>query len=343
MAYIEISKSCYFHNLTQLSQQAGGISALSVVLKDNAYGHGLLNMAALSNEFGIQRAIVRTVDEADQIASFFGHIIILSPGDIASPHDSYGYVANSLEALKKFPSKTPIHLKIDTGMHRSGISENELQEAFDIIQSHQLILEGVMTHYRSADELSSEFFWQRENWKSIKAQVITLCKSYDLPRPLFHSANSAALLRDKHYDDDFARCGIGIYGYCDLPAIFNIRPLKPVLSLWAKRLATRTIPKGARIGYGGACEAKKDMTISTYDVGYGDGLMRYNAKNEAPQTASPALNILGRVSMDAISLECSEEKVCVINDARHFATIFDTITYDILVKLSYQLERKIVN
>lgn len=331
MAYIKINTSHFAHNLQLLSEKLGSVDRLAVVLKDNAYGHGLDIMAKLASGFGVKRAVVRTVSEAKIIQAYFTHIIILSEIPKEKLEDKFSVAINDLEALNKAPHGSKIDLKIDSGMHRNGIMTSALERAFAMIKQKDLQLVSVMTHFRSADELSSELFWQMQNWKAIKKRVLSLILKYELPKPLFHSANSAATLRLNHYEDDFARCGIAIYGYHEMPECFGVYDLKPVLSLWAEKISSRQLKKGDRVGYGGMFAASKEMTVSTYDIGYGDGFFRFNGKGKL-KTAE-GKQILGRVSMDNISIEGAAQEVCLFNNAKLLSKQFDTISYDVLVKL----------
>jgi alanine racemase len=340
VAYIELSRKNYFHNLDILSNKLGSKDKLAVVLKDNAYGHGLQQMAILTKEYGIQTVVVRSTDEAEEINSLFDNILILSPKNYKE-NKKYHYVINSIEQIQTIPSKTQVHLKVDSGMHRNGINVDELETAYKLIKKNHLILEALMTHFRSADELTSEQFWQYKNWQEIQKEVLNLTQKYNFKKPLFHSANSAALLRVKNYEDDLARCGIAAYGYHQMPNIFNTPMLKPVLSLWAEKISTRTLQKGQRVGYGGAYKASKKMTVSTYDIGYGDGFFRFNGKGRFFTTDKK--EFLGKISMDSCSFEGNEKKICLFTDAKEIANYFHTISYDLLTKLSPTIPRVIVD
>jgi alanine racemase len=227
-----------------------------------------------------------------------------------------------------------VELKVDTGMHRNGIDPKDLEAALTLVRRRGLTLFGVMPHYRSADELSSEYFWQRKNFEWVKE---TVKKAGFSPR--FHSHNSAALLRSKAFDEDLARVGIAIYGYNTLPEGFDPVELRPVLSLWARRASSRRLPAGARIGYGGSYTTPREMTVSTYDLGYGDGWPRGDAAN--PYLTEEGLPILGRVSMDFISLEGDRELVCIMADARRAARHFGTICYEMTTALMPTIPRRI--
>jgi len=341
VAYIEISKENYKHNIEYLANKAGSKDRLMVVLKDNAYGHDLEIMAKLACGFGIKKAAVKTLEEAKKINFLFEDVLILADHPPLELQDnSISFAVHSIEGLEKFPSKSSIHVNIDSGMHRNGIREDEIEKAFEIILKNDLNLKGIFTHFRSADELSSEQYWQNENFNRAKAKVKELIKKYALPMPKFHSCNSAALLRrTTPLEDDFARCGISTYGYTHLHHSFTKQDLKPVMSLWAEKLSTRSLKKGDRVGYGGMYELKRDEVVSTYDIGYGDGFFRHNGLGELILEGK---SVCGRVSMDSLSFLGDASKVCLFSDANYLAKKFNTITYDVITKLSPAIKKVVV-
>ena len=342
MAKITINKKNYYHNLALLSKKAGGVDKLMAVIKDNAYGHGLELIAGLSSEFGIRKAAVKNIDEALHVEALFDEVLILADHPpLEKQKDSISYAVHSLEALKEFPPNSNIHLNIDTGMHRNGILMSEIKEALGYIKENSLNLKGVFTHFRSADDLNGELFWQQENWKKAKKEAIKEIKNLGLDMPNFHSCNSSALLRSQDgIDDDFARCGIATYGYTHIDESIGVYDLRPVLSLYTNRLSTRSLKKHQKVGYGGVFEAKDDMLVSTYDIGYGDGFFRYDGL--ADLRVANGQKILGRVSMDSLCLEGRADEVCLFDDVSQIAKEFNTITYEILTKLMPWIRREIV-
>ncbi len=339
MAKIILNKSNYFHNLKTIEEHIGSKEKIAVVLKDNAYGHGLLEIAKLANEYGIQNAVVRTIQEAEEIETFFNQILILADIDIHTYSHTFHIVINSLEDIQSLPQNTNVHLKIDTGMHRNGISPKFIEEAIYGIYRRKLNLCGVMTHYRSADELSCEFFWQRSVFRDAKKEVKRLCEKLFLPIPKFHSANSSALFRFKNCDEDLVRVGIAQYGYLTTNTIFSNPKLKPVMSLWAEKIATRDLKKNQKVGYGGAYLAKEDMKISTYNIGYGDGFLRLNGKEK--YLTIKGYEVLGKVSMDNICVNSTDDEICIFDDVRELSKIHDTIDYEITTTLNPNIPKEI--
>ncbi len=342
MAFITINKAHFFHNLDLLCAKAGGKTKLMAVLKDNAYGHDLRLMASLASEYGLKRAAVKNIEEAEHIADLFEEILVLVDHPTSrnlSP--SISLAAHSYEALQALPSGTSIHLSIDSGMHRNGIKEDQIDEAMALIEAKKLHLKGVFTHFRSSDELSSEFFWQRANFERAKKRIKTLIEQYGLPKTCFHSCNSSALLRTHSLgDDDYARSGIAIYGYTTLDPLIASYDLKPVLALWAEKLSSRVLKKGERVGYGGVYEAHADEVISTYDIGYGDGFFRFDGFE--PIAMADGSLTKGRMSMDSFCLGGDAPKVCVFEDANPLAKQFHTISYEVITKLYPALKKVVI-
>ncbi len=335
MAFITIDRKNLFRNLDLLCARAGDKNKIAAVLKDNAYGHGLDIVARLVSEYGIREAVVISYDEALKIEKLFDNILVLD--DKPRARKALSFAVTSIDTLEDVDPEARIELKIDTGMRRNGIVMDEMEKAVEIIKRRGLNLTGVMTHYRSADELGSGFYWQKKRFES----VVDFFRSQSLSDLRFHSCNSAALLRKNGtLDEDLARTGIAIYGYSELPECFGAAPLYPVMKLWAERVSTRRLKKGERVGYGGEFEAPRDMVVSTYDLGYGHGWPRGDASR--PYRLPDGRPLLGRVSMDFISVEGEDETICVMDDAKRAAAQFGTISYEMTTALSADIERRIV-
>lgn len=340
MAKILINKKNLFYNFELISKKATNKEKVAVVLKDNAYGHGLVEIAKLANEFGIKKAVVRTIEDAKKIEDYFPYILVLADTTFHNYSHTFHIAINSLEDINKVPQNANVHLKIDTGMHRNGISINDIEMAFLGLLKQKANITGVFTHHRGSDTLSTDFFWQNENFAKAKTKVKEVCEKLSLPLPQFHSCNSAALFRQENFTEDFARVGIATYGYLDNDGVFDFPKLKPVMSLWAQKLATRKIRKGQSIGYGGKFTANEDMIISTYDIGYGDGFLRLNENDN--YTTPKGFKILGRVSMDNLSINSDEKEVCIFDDVTTLAKIHKTITYEITCSLKESIKKEIL-
>lgn len=338
MGTIKLSRQALIHNLDIIAQHVGDRDKIAVVLKDNAYGHGAVLIAQACREYGITHAVVRLEREALEIEEFFEDILILA--DVpACMNPKFHYVINSLDAINTFSATTKVELKIDTGMHRNGVGIDEIEKAFEMMAAQKLECVGVMSHLRSADTLSSEYFWQRRRFDALVPKCETLSQQYGwIPR--FHLSNSAGVFRDTHCDDTIVRVGIALYGCLEMDASLQQPFLKPVLSLWGDKISTRMLKKGERVGYNGTYMAVSDEIISTYDVGYANGLDRLASnKYSTPQ----AVELRGRISMDSAAFSSDKDELLIFDDANKYAKAVGTIGYEILACLDKDLKREWVD
>jgi alanine racemase len=337
MPHIKLSKANFFHNLEVISNKAQSKDKVAIVLKDNAYGHGLVIIAELAHEFGIKRAVVQSEKEAKKIVHLFEYILVLA--DKPKNYSKHiHYTVNSLDDIERFNKGTKIELKVDSGMHRNGIDRSELREAFKKIRDQKLIIKAIFTHQRSADELSSEWFWQNEQFSEIKKESKELMEEFGFRGVKFHSANSASLFRTENFDEDMVRVGISAYGCLEMPKGFEVE-LKPVLSLSASRVSKRVVKKGEKVGYGATFCAQDDCVVSNYDFGYGDGFMRLLSNN---YTTQDGYKQVGKISMDNASFLAEDEEIVIFNDACVIAKEAGTISYEILTSLDGDITREVV-
>ena len=338
MAYITLNKKSFFSNLDIIAKATKSIDKIALVFKDNAYGHGLEQMASLAKEYGIKKIVVCSDSEAKRAQNYFEYVLVLAAIPTVKSK-KIRYAINTLESICKFPKGTLVELKVDTGMHRNGVKIDELKEAFGKIKDAGLILQAVFTHHKSADMLSSEWFWQNENFKKVKRISKTLTKEFGFEVLRFHSANSASLFRQSDFNEDMARVGMVVYGCMQLPSALHVEGFKPVLSLYANKNSSRELKKGDKIGYGGICEMHEDAIVSNYDFGYGDGFLRTCSNNyKTPQN----IRLLGRISMDNSTFLTDKEELLIFDDARKIAEFCKTVSYEVLTSLKADIKRNIV-
>ncbi|EAJ0348975.1 alanine racemase [Campylobacter lari] len=335
MAYIKIDRLAYEYNLDLIASKAGGYQKVICVFKDNAYGHGAKLLAPIARAKGINFIAVKNEAEAKELEDIFDNILILSHHPHGNESEKFIYALNDKNDIKKFKQNIKIHLVVDTNMHRNGIISEEIQEVIQELQSNNLILHGVMMHFAGSDEIDASYFVQKQKFKQAKELIYTLLCD-EAKKLIFHSHNSEALFRASELGcDEYCRVGLVQFGY----AHFN-KDLRKVLSLWAEKLSQRVLKKGQSVGYGGVYNAKEDLEIATYDLGYADGLLRYDGKQDF--FLPNGKKLLGKMSMDSFSCENDEDEICVLNDANIMASFFNTINYEILVKLSPNLKRILV-
>lgn len=389
MAYIRLDSLAFEHNLNTISHHiASTIQSapeLALVLKDNAYGHGLTQIASLAHSWGIQSVFVKNYAEAMQIYELFPIITTLygevpydAPSNIwhsiASlaeleamlawfPDKACGYstqamLKNSPQEVSKIPSipyQRTIELKVNIGMNRNGLAADELDSALMLLErSPHIRLGGVFAHNGYGDNDDRGFMQSIQRFYAIKQRVLLWSERNHIPRPRFHSLSTSGALRfyaqqrelckewslDSALFDDIVRIGIGAYGYHTSDVPLHIQ-LRPVASLWAKKISSLFLKKGERIGYGGVSKVRKDGVFSTYDVGYGDGLFRLSG-SEGRLFCASGEEILPIMSMDNFSCQSEKKEICVFDDVREWAQTFRTIPYVILTHLSPFLPRVVV-
>ena len=323
MATIYINKKNLFNNLSKISSINPNILA---VIKDNAYGHGIITISKLLKEYGIKRVCVRNNFEAEIIKGFFEEILVFNPATNRNAIN-ISYSINSLSQLKK--NRHPyIHLKINTGMNRNGIEIDEIDEALKIILEKNFELRGVFSHFCCSEEENNDTFIQYQKFKIIKEKIINFCKENNLKKPYFHLANSTALtkLPDTF---DYVRPGIAIYG--------GIEGYEPVMSLVANSLHSRVVENDG-VGYNKNFFSKEKVIVTTVDIGYSDGIPYFRNGCKLKDTEA-----IGKISMDYMAvLGEFKKEVVVFDDIKEFVKNFDTITYDILVKMSPRIKRVVI-
>lgn len=332
MSELVLNRSAYIHNLTKICTKAGGKDRVILVLKDNAYGHGAALVGHEAASYGIKFCAVKNETEARELEPFFEHILILSHIPHGGESERFIYAINDISLIAKFKKGARVHIAVDTLMHRNGVTIDEVRAACEAALSHGLQIYGAFTHFRSAEELSGDYFVQRQNFAAAKAVVREICGGSNLT---FHSHNSAATERFGELADECVRVGIAAYGYAQFDDSLE---LKRVASLWAHKVSGRVLKKGQCAGYGAKFCASEDMKIAVYDLGYGDGLLRYTGEGELKTAGGQRL--LGKMSMDSFCCEDVGDKICVFDDARVWADFFGTISYDVLTKLSPSINRR---
>ena len=330
MSLITLNKSNFFYNLDLILSKTGTIEKIALVLKDNAYGHGICEIAQMAKEYGITKAVVRSDAEAKKIEEFFEYILVLA--DIPKvPSKKIRYTINDMSRVGEYPKDTLVELKVNTSMNRNGINSDELNDTLEVIKKQGLKLEAVFTHHSCADELNANYDRQVKNFEAIKKS---------LPSKLrLHSCNSAALFRCDDFSEDMVRVGIAAYGCLEMPKSLSQVAFKPVLSLYGDKISQRELAKGDSVGYGASFVADEPTVVSNYDFGYGDGFLR--ACSHTYQTPS-ATKIAGRISMDNSSFLSDEKRLLIFEDAREVSKYAKTISYEVLTSLKENIKRQII-
>jgi alanine racemase len=266
-------------------------SHLWAVVKADAYGHGMTDVAGAALGAGATALCVATIPEGLALRNEYRteRIIVLGPAgsnrEVAQARDAALELAI---ADGEIPDGIRVHLKLDTGMGRYGLSELPTPPA-DVV--------GLMTHLATADSDVEFARQQLERFRSATDEFKALTR---------HVANSAAALRLPEARFDAARCGVAMYGLSP----FNTDPaedgLEPVLS-WHTNLAqVKRLEAGASTGYGRRFVAKEPTWIGIVPVGYGDGFRRDLTGTEVRVAGEPR-RVVGTISMDSFAVELDRE------------------------------------
>jgi alanine racemase len=317
---ITIELAAVRRNTATLLRALGG-AELWAVVKANGYGHGAVDIAGAALGAGAQALCVATVPEGLELRPEFpaARIVVMGPAgnrEVAHARDAgLELVVSSNEV----PAGVRVHLKLDTGMGRWGLSE---------LPAPPVEVVGLMSHLATADADGAYTESQVERFRSATAPYSHLTR---------HIANSAGALRYPSARFDAARCGIALYGASPFGTDAVDDGLEPVLS-WASHLAqTRLLRRGESTGYGRRFIAEHDAWIGIVPVGYADGFRR-DLTGTQVRVAGELRRVVGTISMDAFAVELGRElpagtPVVLIGrglPVEQLARVADTISYEIL-------------
>lgn len=335
---------------------------LLVLVKANAYGHGAVEFASMLQSEGADYLAVALPVEGIELrrngislpvmvltagTDFFPEIIEyrLEPG-IPNLYtlESFCAVLRS-RGLRGFP----VHIKLDTGMHRLGFMASELPALMEFLKCHDEVrVVSVYSHLAAAEDPSEDEFTLGQ-LKMFDACSSMLCDALGYS-PMRHVLNSAGIERFPEYQYDMVRLGIGIYGISALP---DVR-LAPVASLKVKVLQVKTLsPEDGTIGYGRRGHvASSGSVIATIPVGYADGIDRRLGCGAASfSVCGHRVPTIGNICMDMCMLDVTGVDVKAGDTVTIFgedptvgelASILGTIPYEVLVSVPRRIERIIV-
>jgi alanine racemase len=317
----EVSLEALRYNLRALRRVT--TAPIFSVLKADAYGHGAKAVARTLERAGVNGVCVALLEEAIELREAGIQCPILVMGGYYGQawsevlhHELTPviYDLSQLEALVKEAGQTEhpawdIHLKVDTGMARLGISTAEFPRAVELLGGHpELKLQGFMTHFACAD-ISQESI--EEQLDRFDAMTATLA-NHGLKPELRHAANSAALARSPRAHLDLVRPGIALFGVEPMPNCeLNLKPVMRVLS---QVIALRTLQPGQSVGYGATWKASRPSVIATVPIGYADGLSRSATNNGYLLVRGKRAPIVGAVSMDLTTIDATEIEGIRIGD-----------------------------
>ena len=318
IAYLEIDLNNLEHNVKVLKRAMPQKCELMAVVKAEAYGHGLYEIATHLNKIGVKAFAVATIDEGIKLRQYgvLGEILILgytAPArakelrkyDLTQTLIDYKYAL----LLDKQGYNVMTHIKVDTGMHRLGFDAKDIEKISAVFSMKHIKVSGIYTHLCAADSIDEKdiFFTnvQIESFYNLLNQL----KEKGITIPKIHIQSSYGLLNYPELKCDYVRVGVSLYGVLSSP---NDRTklhldLRPVLSLKSRVILLREIKKGESVGYSRSFVANRDSLIALLPVGYADGYPR----NLSCGKSYVLINghqapVVGKICMDQLAVDVTD-------------------------------------
>jgi alanine racemase len=365
--WAEVDLDALRGNLAWLRHRVGPEVKLLTVVKADAYGHGLKQIAALLMQSGTDIFGVANLQEAHVIRSVGRGWPILMLGaclpdeverlvrdDVRATISTFEEARVLAEAGRKLGRPIVVHIKIDTGMGRLGIEPDAAPACIEQMRTLPgLILEGIYTHYASAEDDPAFSARQARAF----GQVLEAVRARGIELPLVHANNSAAVLHQPATMGNVVRPGLLVYGI--LPRGrrrlngANAWPLRPALSFKCRVGLIKTVAAGSRLSYGGAFVALQPLRVATVTAGYGDGYLRAASGQARVLINGRRCRVVGRITMDQMLVDVTRAGAVAAGDevvlmgaqgketiqAEEVARWAGTIPWEVLTAITYRVPR----
>lgn len=363
--WAEVDLDKLAHNMREIRRVSKSKDIIAVI-KADGYGHGALDIAPTLLENGATRIAVAVLSEAIELrrGGIEKSIVVLgftppSLIDMLLRYDIeqtvYSYELSkeiSLMAQKK-NKIAKVHIALDTGMGRIGYLPNEesIEEVYKISKLPNIIIEGLFSHFSSADEKDKEYtMLQFNNYNDFYERLLQKGVKINIR----HIANSAAIIDFPEAHFEAVRPGIILYGYYPSNEVFKDRiDLKPVMSLKTNIVHIKTLPAGEYISYGRKFKTNRESIIATLPVGYADGYTRLLYNKAMVIINGSFAPVIGRICMDQCMVDVTDLKDIKLGDevilmgeqgnskftADNIAELIGTINYEITCMISKRVPR----
>lgn len=317
-SWAEINLDNLKHNVKVLRNVMPDGCRLMAVVKANAYGHGAVNVSRYLNKIGIESFAVATIDEGIELRrkGIRGEILVLGYTDVSRARELSRYRLiqtvidyDYAQMLNNQKHTLQVHVKVDTGMHRLGISNEDIDKIAEVFHMDKLHVGGIYTHLNAADDLSDEAVRYTEGQIEKFYWVLDELKKRNITIPKIHIQSSYGLLNYPHLRCDYARIGIALYGCLStIDDRTRLRvDLRPVLTLRSKVAMIKEVAAGDGVGYGMDFYVSRNSRVAVLPLGYADGL---------PRNLSGGFNkvlihgfkvpIIGRICMDQLLIDVTD-------------------------------------
>lgn len=351
--YLSVDLDAITHNYRTLQHHAGEARAMAV-LKANAYGHGLIPVALRLAREGCDRYGVAFLEEAVLLRQAGIEAPILVLGGLVGYQTKHfidyhlDLTASSLykaqqinEEAGRMGRRARVHLKIDTGMNRIGVrQENAVQFALDAARLPHIELVGIFSHFVRAQGPDLELAHRQLTGF---LEVLEGCRREGLEFPEVHMSNSSALINLPDSYFTMVRPGISLYGYPPGAHLPNPLGLRTAMQLHSEIVFFKGVRAGSGVGYMHTWSAPEDGWLATLPMGYGDGYPRHLSNKGEVLIQGKRYPVVGNISMDQMMVFTGQDKLSVGEDvtllgsqgderidAWELATKAGTIAYEIL-------------
>lgn len=356
---LEINLNAISHNLNFFKSKLKPNVKIMVMVKAFGYGNGGFEIAKLLEHHKVDYLGVAFADEGISLKSAGIHlpIMVLNPETTSFPaiiHHQLEPEIYSLKGLQAFLkiaeqknlNQFPIHIKLDTGMHRLGFEDNTIADLIATLRGNQTVkVKSILSHMATSDDLEFKDFAhsQIDLFEKLSSRLMTELQI----KPLRHILNTSGISNYSDSQYDMVRLGIGLYGVSndaeEQKKLENVGTLKSVIS------QIRSIASGESVGYGRRFIADKPTKIATIPIGYADGISRGwgNGSGYVIINKSKA-SIVGSICMDMLmvdvtAIECAEgDQVIIFGESptvTYMAQKLNTIPYEILTSISQRVKR----
>ena len=356
---LEINLDALTSNYNFYKQKLKNTTKIMVMVKAFGYGNGGYEIAKQLEHLKVAYLGVAFADEGIALrkAGITTPIMVLNP-EISSYNAMIAYnlepeiyslsgLTSFIELAKEKNSNAyPIHIKIDTGMHRLGFEKNNISELITLLQYNNFVkVTSIFSHLATSDDLNFAAFTlhQIQLFETISKQISTELNI----QPIRHILNTSGIFNYPEYQYEMVRLGIGIYGVGNSKeeqgSLENVSTLKSIIS------QIRTVEPNESIGYSRKFMVKKEMRIATIPIGYADGIRRaWGNEKGFVSINNQKATILGNVCMDMLMVDvthinCKErDEVTIFGENPHvneIASVCQTIPYEILTSISQRVKR----
>lgn len=378
-SFLEIKKSALANNLNFIKSELNNGEDFYSVVKGNAYGHGISVICPLMQELGQNNFAVFSKHEAEILyKSVEKPVEIMIMGWIddndlpwAIENDISFYVFDierleeAIRSAKELGKKARIHIELETGMHRTGFEEMELNRIIAYLKRHEdyLIIQGLCTHYAGAESIANHY----RVIEQIKRfhEYVALFDENEIKYKKLHTACSAAMLNYPDTRMDMVRVGILQYGYWPnketyirsiKPSHEKDDPLKRVISWKSSVMSLKYLRSGEFAGYGNTFMAEQPTKLAVVPIGYANGYTRSLSNIGKVLINGNRMSVVGTINMNMMLVDVSNlpavvrgDEVVIIGSqgevsisVSSFGNMSNLLNYELLTRLPQDIPRYIV-